>query len=471
MEAAAALLYAGSAIGITLAGDLLTLFVYWELMALGGTLVVWAGGAGARGAGLRYLAIHLLGGVCLMAGIAGEISATGDIAFDAMRADSLARWLILIGILVNAGAPPLSGWLPDAYPEASWSGTVFLSAFTTKTAVFVLMTAFPGEKVLIWLGLYMVFYGLFYALLENDLRRILSYAIINQVGFMLAGIGIGSELALNGAAAHAFVHILYKGLLLMTAGAVLYRTGLRSMAELGGLARSMPFTATCAVIGGLTTLAFPLTSGFVAKGMVVLAAEEAHMGWVWALLEAGAAGAVLHAGLRFGWFVFFDRDSGLRPQEAPLSMLLPMAAFAALCILFGLAPGLLYSLLPFPVGYEPYSAGKVMTSLQLILFAALAFFLLLDQLRPVPSISLDWDWFYRRLGFELGREFSSRSVTGARGAQHEVAARLSRLFERLYRHHGPDGFFARTQGTGMMVSWVAVLLTAFLILGYVGMLD
>ncbi|MEQ8345693.1 MAG: Na(+)/H(+) antiporter subunit D [Sneathiellaceae bacterium] len=470
MESGAALGYAGGAIGITLAGDLVTLFVFWELMAVASTMVVWAGGPQARAAGLRYLAIHLLGGVILMAGVAGELAATGQVAFTAMQADSLPHWLILIGVLVNAGAPPLSAWLPDAYPEGSWSGTVFLSAFTTKTAVFVLLRGFPGEEVLIWVGLYMVFYGLVYAFLETDLRRILAYAIVNQVGFMIVAIGIGTELALNGAAAHAFVHIVYKGLLMMTAGAVLYRTGLRNIADLGGLFRAMPFTAGCAVIGGLTTMAFPLTSGFVAKSMITAAAEEDHMTLVWLLLEVAAAGAVLHAGLKYPWFTFFQKDSGLRPREAPLSMTLAMAAFAGLCIGIGLFPGPLYAMLPAATDFSPYSWSKVMTQLQLVLFAALAFFLLLDQMRPGRTLSLDWDWFYRRLGDALGKEFSSRTVTGAKNVERDLGVQLARLLERLYRHHGPDGILARTHTTGSMVMWVAVLLTAFLLLGYLGVL-
>ncbi|MFC3226137.1 Na(+)/H(+) antiporter subunit D [Marinibaculum pumilum] len=468
MEAGAALAYAGGAIGITLAGDLVTLFVFWELMAIGSTLVVWAGGPNARAAGLRYLAIHLLGGVILMAGVAGELAATGDIALTAMQADSLSHWLILIGVLINAGAPPLSAWLPDSYPEGSFSGSVFLSAFTTKTAVFVLIRAFPGEEVLIWVGLYMVFYGLIYAFLENDLRRILAYAIVNQVGFMVTAIGIGTELALNGAAAHAFVHIIYKGLLMMTAGAVLYRTGLRSIADLGGLFRTMPFTAGCAVVGGLTTLAFPLTSGFAAKSMITLAAEDSHMALVWVLLEIGSAGAVLHAGLKFPWFTFFAKDSGLRPQEAPTSMLLAMAVFAGLCIGIGLFPAPLYALLPGPVDFWPYSWSKVMSQLQLVGFAALAFFLLLDQMKPQRTISLDWDWFYRRMGDALGKEFSMRTVAGAQNAERDLGIYLARLLERLYRHHGPKGILARTHTTGSMVMWVAILLTAYLLLGYLG---
>ena len=112
-----------------------------------------------------------------------------------MTADTLPRYLILAGFLINAAAVPLSAWLPDAYPESSWSGMVFLSAFTTKAAVYALLRGFPGTEPLIYVGLCMIFYGIVYAILENDMRRILAYSIVNQVGFMVAGVGIGTEMA------------------------------------------------------------------------------------------------------------------------------------------------------------------------------------------------------------------------------------------------------------------------------------
>ena len=195
-ELGAAFAYASGAVGVSFAGDLLTLFIWWEMMAIFSTIVVWCGGTEAsRRAGIRYALMHLLSGILLKIGIEGVYVHTGSLEIEAMLATDLDRWLILAGILINAAAPPFSSWLPDAYPEASPTGAVFLSAFTTKTAVLALILLFPGEQVLIWVGLYMVFYGIIYALLENDARRILAYSIINQVGFMVTAVGIGTELA------------------------------------------------------------------------------------------------------------------------------------------------------------------------------------------------------------------------------------------------------------------------------------
>ena len=468
VEVPAAFVYAGSAIGVVLAGDLVTLFAFWELMAIGSTLVLWSNGQNdSYRAARRYLMIHLLGGVVLFAGVTGHIVETGDVAFTRMVLDSPAHWLILIGFLVNAGAPPLSAWLPDAYPEASWSGTVFLSAFTTKTAVYVLIRGFPGTELLIWVGLFMVFYGIVYALLENDIRRILAYSIVNQVGFMIAGIGIGTEMALNGAAAHAFAHIIYKALLLMSAGSVLMMTGRRKCSELGGLFHTMPLTTICGTIGALAISAFPLTSGFISKSMVSQAAVDGDLLWVWLLLTAASAGVFLHAGIKFPWFVFFQKDSGLRPPEPPASMRWAMVAFAFLCIGLGIWTEPLYALLPYAVNYQPYTWAHVLTQLQLLLFSGLAFFVMLPLLKRTLTITLDTDWLWRRL-LPAVSERLTRLIRGVRAKMARSAKRAgSQLLTLIDLEYGQDSRLARTWLTRSMALWVLVVLLGYLLLYYI----
>ncbi len=466
-ELTAAFVYAGSAIGVTFAGDLLTLFVFWEIMALGSTVVVWSAGTqSAYRAGLRYLLVHLLGGVVLMVGIVAHVIDTGSLEFTAMQPDSFGNWLILIGFLVNAGAPPLSAWIADAYPEASPSGTVFLSAFTTKTAVFALLVGFPGADVLVPIGLYMVFYGIIYALLENDMRRILAYSIVNQVGFMVAAVGIGTEMALNGAAAHAFAHIIYKALLLMSAGSVLLMTGKRKCTDLGGLFQSMPVTAINGIVGALSISAFPFTSGFVTKSLETQAAANEGMLLVWLLLLAASAGVFLHAGIKFPWFVFFQKDSGLRPPDPPADMRYAMWLFSFLCIAIGLYPEPLYMILPYPVDYQPYTVDHLVTQFQVLLFAGFAFFVMLKLMRRTLTISLDFDWFYRKFLKEIGNEFTLRTSVAREAREQQAWAGLRRLIENLYKHHGPQGMLARAWPTGSMVIWVAVLLGLSLVLYY-----
>jgi multicomponent Na+:H+ antiporter subunit D len=471
-ELPAAMLYAGSAIGAALAGDLVTLFVFWELMAVGSTLVLWSGGTPfAYRASMRYLMVHLLGGMLLFAGVAAHVLHTGSTVFTAMPLDGVSQYLILAAFLVNAAAWPISAWLPDAYPEASWSGMVFLSAFTTKTAVYVLLRGFPGVELLVYVGLVMVFYGIVYALLENDMRRILAYSIVNQVGFMVTGIGLGSEMALNGAAAHAFTHILYKALLLMSAGSVLYATQRRKCSELGGLFRSMPLTALCGIIGAAAISSFPLTSGFVSKSMISQAAGDLQLLPVWLALAAASAGVFLHAGIKFPWFVFFQRDCGLRPPEPPLNMRLAMLLFASLCIGLGVFYGPLYSMLPFTPHFAPYTGAHVVGQLQLLLFSGLAFFVMLPLLKRTLTITLDVDWLYRRL---------APALLGAIERLFAVAATVSTAVLRqarlegaalLERYHGVESVLARTWSTGGMALWVAILLAAYLLLYYADKVD
>ena len=384
-----------------------------------------------------------------------------------MKPDSFATWMMMLGFLVNAAAVPLSAWLPDAYPEASPGGMVFLSAFTTKTAVYVLIRGFPGSEILIFFGLFMVFYGIIYALLENDMRRILAYSIVNQVGFMVTGIGIGTEMALNGAAAHAFTHIIYKALLLMSAGSVLLMTGKRKCSDLGGLFQSMPLTTVCGIIGALSISSFPLTSGFISKSMISQAAADESLMIVWYLLAAASAGVFLHAGIKFPWFVFFQKDSGLRPPDPPLNMRLAMILFSALCIGVGVFPGPLYSILPFPVDYVPYTAAHVLTMLQLLLFSGLAFFICLPLMKRTLTISLDVDWLYRRLTSATIRKLIAIFGPIDQAIRASVLSGLNQAIGRVYRFLGPEGVMARTIPAGAMVYWAVTLLVVYLVLNLI----
>ena len=312
----------------------------------------------------------------------------------------------------------------------------------------------------------MVFYGIVYAILENDMRRILAYSIVNQVGFMVTGIGIGTPMALNGAAAHAFVHIVYKALLLMSAGSVLYRTGRTKCSELGGLFRTMPVTAICGIVGALSISAFPLTSGFVAKSMISEGAAEEGMTLVWFLLTAASAGVFLHAGIKFPWFVFFQKDSGLRPSDPPKSMQAAMIVFSAICIGIGVYPAPLYALLPFPVDFVPYTGSHVVSQLQLLLFSGLAFFLMLGWLKRTETITLDVDWLWRRLGSRFLRRTAERADRAWTALVTRIVRGGERVLRTVYRHHGPTGVLARTWPTGSMALWVVLLLGAYLVLYY-----
>ncbi|MEM9601368.1 MAG: Na(+)/H(+) antiporter subunit D [Pseudomonadota bacterium] len=397
----AGLLYAGSAIGAAFAGDLVTLFVYWELTAASSVFLIWARRTeSAFKAGMRYLIIQIGSGVILLAGLVLHYNESGSITFAAMDLDTVGGKLIFLAFGIKCAFPFLHNWLQDTYPEATASGTVLLSAFTTKLAVYALARGYAGTDMLIWIGAAMTAFPIFYAVIENDLRRVLAYSLNNQLGFMVVGIGIGTQLSINGAAAHAFCHILYKALLFMSMGAVLLRAGTCKGSELGGLYKSMPFTTVCCIIGAASISAFPLFSGFVSKSMIVSAVAYEHLTVVWLMLIFASAGVFHHSGIKIPYFAFFAHDSGIRCEEAPLSMRIAMGITAALCIGIGVFPGLLYAILPYPVDYVPYTTAHVITQLQLLMYSALAFTVMMVwKIYPpeLRSVVLDTDWFYRRL--------------------------------------------------------------------------
>ncbi len=413
----AALSYVGSALGVVFAGDFLSLYVFWELMAISSAILVFRRREpSAVAAGFRYLLVHIFGGLILLAGILLHWSQTASLAFGDMGASSggIAWAMILFAFLLNAAVPPLGAWLPDAYPEATVTGAVFMTAFTTKSAVYVLIRGYAGTELLVWLGAVMAVYGVVYAVLENDARRLLAYHIISQVGYMVCGVGIGTALATNGATAHAFAHILYKALLFMGAGAVMQTTGLRKLSEMGGLYKTMPLTLGLYMIGAFAISAVPMFSGFVSKSMVVSAAGEVHRPVIFLMLTLASAGTFLHTGLKLPYYMFFGSDAArrqegaeedrrangaereLRGHEPPRNMLVAMALAAVACVLIGVFPDLLYQRLPNAVYFVPYTLQHVTGTLGILSFTALGFFLLLKHLDPEPTISLDTDWLYRR---------------------------------------------------------------------------
>ena len=473
-----AMLYVGSAIGAVFAGDLITLFIYWEITALASVFLIFASRTQrAYQAGIRYLIVQIGSGVLLLAGILLHYHDSGSLSFDQLIGPdgnlsdaSAGVWLIFAAFGIKCAFPLLHNWLQDAYPQATVTGAVFLSAFTTKLAVYALARGFPGTEVLIGIGVVMTLFPIFFAVIENDLRKVLCYSLNNQLGFMVVGVGIGTELALNGAVAHAFVHILYKALLFMSMGAVLYRTGTIRASDLGGLYRSMPWTSAFCIVGAMSISAFPLFSGFVAKSLTMSAVTEGYYMLTFIGLLIASAGVMEHSGIKIPYFAFFGHDSGIRCKEAPWHMCLAMGVAAVLCIAIGWFPQPLYALLPYPVVYQPYADfGHSVTQLQLLLFAALAF-VVLKRTGMYPaeqaSLNLDTDWLYRRVAPRVIRQIVAASRQVGR-ALLQTGSELGRTLMRLVlNHYGPEGTLARAWPTGSMVLWVAVLLGASLILFY-----
>ncbi len=492
LQHVSAMIYAGAAIGAVLAGDLITLFVYWELTAISSVFLIWARRSErSYRSGMRYLIIQVGSGVLLLSGILLHFRDTGSLGFTEafytlLPSDVDHLWLgltspgtqlIFIAFGIKAAFPLLHNWLTDAYPEATPSGTVFLSAFTTKLAIYALARGFPGTGILIYIGAVMTVFPIFFAIIENDLRRVLSYSLIDQLGFMVTGIGLANfvhhphvaEMALNGTAGHAVAHILYKGLLFMTMGAVLMRTGTINGSELGGLYKSMPWTTAFCIIGAASISAFPLFSGFVTKSMIFYACAEQHLTEVWLVLLVASAGVFFYSGIKIPFLAFFAHDSGQRVKEAPWNMLLAMGVAAALCILIGVMPGPLYAILPFEVTYQPYTVMHVITQLQLLMWSALAFTVLMRTgiyPREIRSVNLDSDWTYRKaFPAMIGaiRGVGQRVGDQLKGA---LTSHLKKLHEFLRQANESQEFFERNWSTSTMVFLATVLLVIYLLLYY-----
>ncbi len=469
IQQVAALLYAGSAIGAALSGDMISLFFYWEATALTSVFLIWARGTeGAYHTGLRYLIVQIGSGVILIAGVCVFYQETGEVSFNKMTLESLGTWLIFISFGIKCAFPLMHNWLQDSYPAATVTGAVILSAFTTKMAIYALARGFAGTEILIYIGTIMTLFPIFFAEIENDMRRVLSYSLNNQLGFMVVAIGIGSELALNGMAGHAFAHILYKALLFMSVGAVLYRTGTAKASELGGLYRTMPLTAIFCLIGAASISAFPLLSGFVTKSLTLSSVAVEHRTIIWLALVFASAGVLSHSGIKIPFFTFFAHDSGKRPAEAPKHMLIAMAITSALCILIGIFPATFYQILPYETSYVPYTFDHVFSQLQLLFFALLAFAILYRYgFHPaeIDATNLDTDIVYRKwmpslLGLSIiviSKLYASMLINGS--------ILLEYVHKSLNNSHGPKS--ARVIGypsSAMVVNIIIVFALALIVI-------
>lgn len=436
-------LYVAGSLGVIFCGDFLSLFLFWEVMAFSSVFLVWYRRTDSSlASGFRYLLVHGFGGVVLLAGIVIHYQNTGDLSFVHLNVaePNLAIYLIMIGFILNAAVPPLHAWLPDAYGEATVMGAVFMCAFTTKTAVYALARGFAGMEILIPLGVIMALYGVVYAVLENDCRRLLAYHVISQVGYMVAGVGIGTALAINGTVAHAFAHILYKGLLFMGCGAVLHMTGKSKFSDLGGLYKKMPWTFVFTLIGGLSISAFPLFSGFVSKSIIVYASFDEHIYWAAFLLTLASAGTFLHTGLKVPYFIWFGKnncsqETWEKAKDPSWNMMAAMAIASALCIFIGVYTPYLYNMLPYAITFQPYTMYHLMEVMQILLFTALGFFLLIKKLAPEPTISIDLDWFYRKGSTQFLR-FANKPV-----------ASTDTFWSEVYRKAGLAGMMGLAKGS------------------------
>ncbi len=464
--------YAAGALCVTFAGDYLTLYLGWELMAVASTFLIWARGTQESVAtGMRYFLFHIFGGVLLLAGILLHVADAGSLEIVSFASnESLAAWLILLGVAVNVAIPPLHAWLSESYPMATVTGAIFMSALTTKSAVYVLASMFAGWQILIFMGVLMALYGVVYAVLANDIRGILAYHIISQVGYMVAGVGIGTEMAINGTTAHAFSHILYKALLFMGAGVVLYTTGKSKLTELGGIYSKQKLVFWLYMIGAFSISGFPFFNGFISKSMVVASAGYAGMDVAALLLILASIGTFLHTGLKLPYWTWFGKaDSDITPIKTPTNMIWAMGAAAFFCTFFGLYPWLLYDKLPFPeVVYNPFQIYHFIEMTQLLVFTFIAFWVFRQKLAGEPYLAIDFEFFYRLAGkivlklaympiaaFDgwFSELYARFGEAVRRFAGYFVADKLETSFDRNIHQRLPKGI---TQGGNALLSMIRI---------------
>jgi multicomponent Na+:H+ antiporter subunit D len=440
---------------------------------------------------MRYLMMQILSGVLLISGVAmtglaegsfilSEIGRLQDgVLVGVFDLDAPGTLLILAAVGIKAGFPLAHTWLQDAYPNTTETGAVVMSAYTTTLAVYVLARGFAGLDALIWIGAVMTIYPIFFAVIENDLRKVLAFSTNNQIGFMVCAVGVGTPLALNGAAAHAVAHIVFKGLLFMAMGAVWMRTGSTRATDLGGLHRTMPFTALFCLIGAASISALPLLSGFASKSMIM---SSVHSGeglmLVWLMLLFASAGVLEHSGIKIPYFAFFSHDSGRRPEEAPFNMLLAMGLSAGLCLSIGMSPAWFYERLPYRdvareyLVQDLFTLEHILTQLQLLAFAVLAFLLLKRAgLYPpeAPGIILDVDWVWRR-GWPLAAGPVRAPLLGVlrsvAAAGRDVLGRVGAMMAEVF---SPAGALASRASAVSGAVWAVALLAIVVIISVVSL--
>ena len=454
----AALVAGAAGIGIVLAGDWITFYIAWETLAIASFVLIIDGGTPvASAAALRYLLVHVLGGSLLLGGLAWLHHAGGALTVSALDLRG-AAWLILLGFAINAAIPPLHAWLTDAYPESSPAAGVLLSAFATKSAVYALARVFAGTEVLLWVGCVMAVWGVVFAMLEDDMRRLLGYHIVSQVGYMVAGIGLGTPLALNGAVAHAFCHILYKGLLFMATGSVVHATGRRRISALSGLAGALPHVFVLYMVGALSITGAPLLNGFVSKAMIVAAGDVAGISpMVW-MLTFASVGTFLSVGLKLPALVFGGTSRVGVAQPVPVGMLIAMTLTGLLCVVIGVMPGPLYRLLPYAMTYEPYTGAHVAEVLELMAGTTLAFVLAKAVIGRQATVTLDFDLVYRWIGRGFLR-VSGGVEKGALALEHAAFALVTMSPVQRRVLAGPVGYAVL-----VALGSLGLLLAGFLVL-------
>jgi len=358
------LLFMGSMLGVVTADNLLLLLIFWELTSLSSFLLIgfWRGAAEARqGARLALLVtgaggLALLGGVLLIGDIVGSYSLGAVLAAgETIRADPRYPWLltlVLLGAFTKSAQFPFHFWLPHAMAAPTPVSAYLHSATMVKAGIFLLMRLWPalaGTPEWFWIvstaGLVTMLFAAYVALFKHDLKGLLAYSTVSQLGLITLLLGIATPLAEIAAVFHLMNHAAFKASLFMAAGIVDHETGTRDMRRLSGLARHMPYTATLAIVAAAAMAGVPLLNGFISKEMFFAETFALQAPWSWLMPLAATLGGLFSVAYsaRFVHDVFFGGeapDLPRKPHEPPRFMIVPVEILVVICLLVGLAPAL-----------------------------------------------------------------------------------------------------------------------------------
>ena len=402
-EQALSLIAIASAVGVGFSANLITLFIFWEILTFSvAILILLKLTPQALRMGYRFMIFHVLGGLLLLLGIIQQSAATGSFAIMPP-----ATGLIYFGLAVafKAAFLPFHVWVIWGYPTASFPVSVVLAGLTTKVGVYALSRFLPPHEFIILMGASMAVFGMVCALMQKDLRRLLSYHVISQVGYMVAGVGVGTAAGIDGGLLHVVNSALYKAPLFMSAGAVLFAAGTENLHDLQRhkegeettpLWKNMPVAALGAVVGALAISGVPPFNGYVSKYLLKTALDGVVVA-EWMLMFAGVGTVVSLCNLVYFGFI----KARIHPQrKIPVTMKAGIMLASAFCLILGIWPQLMGGILPFGSKLAVYSAQGVSSAMQFLVIGLLVFIVLKNVLekgiKPPSWLSVEY-LFYRPL--------------------------------------------------------------------------
>jgi len=360
------LLVNASMLGIVFAGDLISFYIFWEIMSWSTFLLISYNKGKALNAGLKYIIMSLIGSIAMLIAIISFYLKFGslDISFISANINTVSTKYIIyisslffIGFGVKSAIVPLHTWLPDAHSEAPSPFSAILSGILIKMGIYgflLILYTIIGIKILsimwigkiklhyilVWLGAISILVPSFIAILQDDAKRVLAWSSIGQIGYIIVGISLGTGLGFLGGMFHTFNHAIFKALLFLSIASVEYQTGTRNLNQLGGLIKKMPVTFLGCVIGIAGLIGIPLTNGFVSKWLIYKSLFDTSNFFLLLFSLIGTWAAIL-----YGYKILHNIFLGQLPEEykkikkEPVSFQIPIIILSFFVILFGIFPG------------------------------------------------------------------------------------------------------------------------------------